>query len=415
MHSTFNTYSAFNRHPAVTASRKWFCLLVVLIAMQSNSVKAQYVYGAAGSPTPVPAFVTGLPVFDDPRPVLAIEFDDAVQWASEKKTDIQQQSKEDREKAKAKLEAQRNEAAKKETAKKETAEKDQAAEDEAALNQDKEAAKRKNLERELQLREPENRERAVDAWDQDLQTERPKQTQDNGPHQGWAPEAPVQMLRKVMEMRELRERLIREHGPEHPSIRPLNAALEEFERRQQGPRPEAPRHANQVRDPQDRGPQDRGPQDRGPQEHGPQEHGPQEHGPQDHNAREHNAREHNPREHNPREHGPREQAPRGHAPIGSVDELMHNIERLDRIIERLANEYRAIKNEEEEEDDDERDTIREKVQEMVELRLELRQRVKRFQVEMMRVEHERAAMETELFEQSLEAIHAVTVEEILQR
>ena len=52
---------------------------------------------------------------------------------------------------------------------------------------------------------------------------------------------------------------------------------------------------------------------------------------------------------------------------------------------------------------------------MVELRLELRQRVKRFQLEMMRLALQRATMETELFEQSLEAIHAVTVEEILHR
>ncbi len=390
-------FSIFSMCSAFTASRKLFCLLVGLIAMQSNSSNAQFVYGVAGSPTPVPSFATGLPVFDYPRPVLTIGFDDAVQWASEKKTDAEQQAKAAREKANAKHEAQRREAEKreaekqrveaekKETAKKEAAKKEQAAKNEAAMKQEKEneAPKRKNEASELQLREPDNRERVADVWDRDLPTERPRQTEDKGPHQGWAPgapDAPPQMLRKVIEMR---ERLIREHGPDHPSIRPLNAALEEFERRQQGPRPEPPRQANQGRGPQERGPQDQG----------------------------------------PREQGPRVQGPRGHALMGSVDELMHTVERLDRMIERLANEYHAIneedgddENDEDDEDEDEEsDSIRKKLQEMVELRLELRQRVKRFQLEMMRLELERATMETELFEQSLEAIHAVTVEEILHR
>ena len=372
--------------------------------MQTNSSQAQFVYGVAGSPTPVPAFATGLPVFDDPRPVLTIEFDDAVQLASEKKTDAQQQAKEAREKAKIKQESQRREAEKheavkkraeaekKESAKKEMAKREQAAKSDAALKQEKErvkeseASKRKNEESEFKFREPDNRERTADAWDRDLPTERPRQAEIGESHQGrvnGAPEVLPQTLRKVLEMRELRERLIHEHGPEHPSIRPLNAALEEFERRQQGPRLEPPRQPTQGR--------------------GPQERGPQEQGPRDHNSR---------------DQGFREQPPRGHAEMGSVDELMHTVERLERMIERLANEYHAIKEkdgDDEKEQDEGRDSIRKKIQEMVELRLEFRQRVKHFQLDMMRIELERATMETELFEQSLDAIHAVTVEEILQR
>ena len=118
-------------------------------------------------------------------------------------------------------------------------------------------------------------------------------------------------------------------------------------------------------------------------------------------------------------HAPMGHAQMGHAQMGSVDELMHTLERLDRMIERLASEYHAINandtHNEKGEADEEKDSIRKKVQEMVELRLELRQRVKRFQLDMMRLELERATMEAELFEQSLEVLHAVTVEDILQR
>jgi methionine salvage enolase-phosphatase E1 len=102
-----------------------------------------------------------------------------------------------------------------------------------------------------------------------------------------------------------------------------------------------------------------------------------------------------------------------------VSELKRTIESIDRIVERLVQHGQADKHknagDKDEDDEDDEESNVEQIEKLIESQLELRRNLKMFQVEMMRIELQRAEIEAELFEQSVDTMHKVKVLELIHR